>query len=141
MERLLSLLLSLFKDLSTVQAILGKLAEKILEGVEEPNGCKNRVLAWLKAGTLDDEFQKDPLCVVICLAYTILALLEKMHGHDHDHPDVILADPDGGYYGELASALELPVPATGPLSDLLYEMLFTRLAEILKGLLEKWLAS
>ena len=139
MDKLLELLKSLFRDLDSVQLLLGKLAETLLKDFPEPKGCKEALLKWLKEGTLDDQFAADPVCVVICLLYTALAVASKLT--DHDHPDVILGDAPDPYMSELGNALGVPSPVTGAVSNLLLELILSRLIDLLKEKLEEWLKS
>jgi len=139
MDKLLELLKSLFKDLDSVQLLVSKLAETLLKDVPEPDGHKTELLHWLQTGTLDEQFKADPVKVLVCLAYTILAVVKKFH--PHDHPDVILSEAPDPYIAQLGKALDVPTPVTGPLSNVLLELILSKLMDLLKEKLEEWLKS
>jgi len=139
MDKLLELLKSLFKDLDSVQLLVSKIAEALLKDIPEPDGHKTELLHWLQTGTLDEQFKADPIKVLICLSYTVLAVAKKLH--PHDHPDVILSEAPDPYFAQLGKALDVPAPVTGLLSNVLLELILSRLLDLLKEKLEEWLKS
>lgn len=109
MNRLLELLIAALGENFNWTSLLGTLAERLLADIYTTGGCKEFVIDHLKNGTLDDEFAKNPVHVLICLGHIALALADQYDGHDHDSP-VITCDP---WVGEFAMASGETVPAEG----------------------------
>ena len=101
---LLDLVLKLL-NLDNIQGIVATILIRILPDAEDEKGCREQLLKWLKDGKLDDMFEEDPICVVLCVAYVGLAIAAKMHGHDHtpdvtSDGDLITGEPSLGAIGE-----------------------------------------
>lgn len=129
MNRLVELLISLLGDRFSWTELLASLAEKLLGDVYTPGGCKEYVINHLKAGTLDDEFAKNPVTVLICLGHVALALAEKIDGHDHDTQGFT----DEAWVIELSTACgeEIPCAGGGALAAVLIEVVVRLIAKYL----------
>lgn len=135
MDKLLSLILSIFTDSDSLKALIAKLLEALLRGVDDPDGCKDRLLEWVQTGTLDDKFREDPIGTFLCVAHVLLELADQWHDHedDDDSAAIVFADP---YVTQLADALEIPTPAGGPLLNALIALIAQKLLEWLKDQLQ-----
>lgn len=144
MDRLLSLLLSLFTNIETLQKVFAQLVERVLKDIPDAAGCKARLLSMLQSQTLDDEFKKDPICVLLCIGQVVIDVASHLHGHDHDGHDVdpdapviVVGQEDAQIYGDLAVALGCEIPSQGPGSTILFTLILKALEELLKRYLEK----
>lgn len=90
----------------------------------------------LTGGTLLAEFRKDPLGTITCLYLAIGFILQQVSKHGHDEGNVVGADP---LAIELATALEAPPVAGGPLSDALLSFVLAQLWKRLQELLDDYL--
>jgi len=100
------------------------------------------VILLLKEGTLDDEFQRDPLGTSICLLYTLVGFLAQLDDHNHGPDVVVSSGPPDPELLAFAEALKVPVPKTGNsqggLGAILLQLIVAELAKVLKELLDKW---
>lgn len=133
MNKLLDLLLSMLGSNFDWTKLLGELAERLLANVYTPGGCKEYVISHLKAGTLDDEFKKNPVGVIVCLGHVAMSLADLLDDHDHDPAKQPIMD--ASWVSDLATATGTEVPAEGagsPLAGILLQIVVAILARYLK---------
>lgn len=133
MNKILEMLLQALTASGGLATLITFFLTKLLEDVQDVSGHKERWLQMLRSGTLDDEFAKDPLGVIICGLAVLVALADQMHPHVHG----AASDADGAYPGELASAMGLSIPAEGGL-DVIIPILIEQGIKLLVSLIEKW---
>ena len=136
-------LFDLFKNLGVdqIQKLLAPLVTRLLDGVDDPKDCKEHLLEMLKNGTLDDHFQQDPICVLVCIAYVVLEFVDKEHDHDHDvDPTVPIIIGDDPTVMAYAAAMDIQQPSGGPLTDALLQLVISKLLEMLQEYLDQWLS-
>lgn len=110
MSLLLQFLLNLFKNSIDLPTLLVDLAAKLLEGVEDSSGCKERLLQLIRSRTLDDEFGTNPLGVICCILHVILSIAEQQGVHVHESFGFTASDP---WMNELAFALGIQPESQG----------------------------
>lgn len=110
MSLLLQFLLNLFKNSIDLPTLLVDLAAKLLEGVEDSSGCKERLLQLIRSRTLDDEFGTNPLGVICCILHVILSIAEQQGVHVHESIGFTASDP---WIAELASAMGIQSESPG----------------------------
>lgn len=138
MNSFLALLLKLFGSQIDLVELFSQLAAKLLEGVTDSSGCKERLLQLIRTQTLDDEFKKNPLGIVLCMLHVVLAIADAAGAHTHENGAVMFADP---WMSEMATALKIKPPANaasavearGIVANLILQQLITMLLEMLKN--------
>ena len=138
MSLLLQFILNLFKNSIDLPTLLVDLAAKLLEGVEDSSGCKERLLQLIRSGTLDDEFGTNPLGVICCILHVILSIADQQGVHVHESFGFTASDP---WMNELAVALGITPAAQGMyangekkglLVDLVLQQLIAMLFDLVK---------
>ena len=136
---LLDLIKRLFGDLDFNQ-LLSVLIRKALDGIEDPDGCKAKLLSWIETGTFDDRLRADPLGTIVCVLHVILSFADKYVDHD-DRPVIGQTNEGSKELGDYASALSVQVPAEGFVTDVIAKAVINKLIDLLKDKLVEMIES